>query len=324
MKALKTFLAVILVILIIPVSICTVASVNARVVFANPTFYRVYLTKTGTYDALYDIMVDYFANQAFQEQFIDDQPEFISDVLTSVMTREEFGEFVGNLLGDAIDSIVYNRGELEMPLRDLLDDIVDALEDSPQIAELDENIRNQVLDIAKQKFTLPAEVKEDTLREYLYFAYKYDEEQMEQIDYVLDDLVHSYAVRLTNLVYVSSAVLIILLALLYLVTMDQRNRFLRILSEINVFYILVYIIIIGILVAGIIMVPLQLQADQHYTLQMASDAAVSVIKSVLYVFVAETVLLIILKIVLKRKMKANRRKDEMEAAEVAEKTEAAN
>ncbi|MEX1378218.1 MAG: hypothetical protein AB1Z23_12210 [Eubacteriales bacterium] len=307
MKALKTFLAVLLTIAIVLVSICTVVSVNSRVVFANPQFYRVYLPKLGVYDAVYDITMDYIVNQALASEGLHGQEDMIYDVLTETISKEQFSEYLGQMLGDALDSIAYNRGEMHMPIRDIIDDLLAAIENSSQMDDMDDEQKEMAMNIVRDKLSLPDGV-DDTLREYLYYGFQYDEQKMEKIDYVLDEQVHSYAVRLTNTAILSSIVLALLIALLYLVSMDKRNRFLKILSGINIFYIVIYFIVIGTLITALCLVPVWLQADKDSMLNMVSTAITDLVKSVLYLSIIATVILITLKIIFKQLIKANNTK----------------
>lgn len=295
MKALKVILTVILTILIIFASISTVVTVATRTVFANPNYYRSYLPKLGTYDAERDLVIEMIMDQTVLMDITPQQSEVLRDIMQKAVPKDKFNVYAGNIIGDAMDFILHNRGEANLPFRDIYDEIIVLINEDERLSEKEADSMSEVFTKSYGFITLDQE-EDDTLRGFLYTFFDMDDGTRDETDEFLDVTANSYLKKLNIVMSVSVASLLVLLAVLYLVTRKDSCRFLMILKGINVFYLLSFILSTLLLTAVIVVIPMRF-AGADYWLTLIRPMVTDLIKSVLYLSAAMTVVLILLQVI---------------------------
>ena len=307
MKALKITLIVLCTILLIVSSISAAVSAAGRLIFANPFFYGTYLPMLNVYDAEYEIIVNILTESNFsaynsdEGEYNAEQKELLGKLIEMAVSKKQFNEYTGRILSDMLNDVAYNKAAAVLPFEQIKADAYSAIENSPEFEALTPEEKTFLIEAADQRFAMlmPEGLKGSTLKDYLYFYTGYNEDKNSEIDDFLDNKVNFYAQRLNLLLVASFVGCVLMLFALFILMKDNKIRFVKIISGINVFHLVVCIIVIASLVISIFIIPVWFSSDGMYELNMLAIGAVDFVKAVLYIFAAVAVVLISLQIVLR-------------------------
>lgn len=250
MKTARKVIVIVLTILIILTSLISYISGALRLGALNPALYSVVMPALNGYSKSYKNFTEYLLDPLDSMDVPEEIQGVPEDIIKMAIPKKEFGKRVGKAIGGGISWLLYNKEDVEIPIKYFADSLKETIENDERVINSDTNIYATMNAIADQKLGIfvPSDEYEQNFRGYLhYYLTGGNQQHKDYYDYWVDVAFYYYGQRL-NIVTIASFVLFIILMFLHaLAVSEKRQTTIKIIRRLCLFYGVLNIILAAVL-----------------------------------------------------------------------------